>query len=268
MLVHHLRKAADNDPFNMVSGSTGLNGCVDGLLVLLKDKRSGGKAVLHATGRDIEDQELSLTRQGASWVLADEHEDNPPDLFPFAIHDLMTERCSFKGPATELCGLLKSKFGGEYYANRLTREMFRHAYELRGYGVSFETKRSNGQRLLLLSYNKNSDSSDGKSLMPNTDNITDPTVTYDADECLEKSENTLKDDDSCSKNQPKATDPIAGSTVPDGQTAAPEYLIVDGKKVPIIRMSLDEIINRSAAKIRNKLAVERGILAPEFKLML
>lgn len=29
VLIHHLRKAADNDPFNMISGSTCLNGCVD-----------------------------------------------------------------------------------------------------------------------------------------------------------------------------------------------------------------------------------------------
>ncbi len=56
VLVHHLRKAADSDPFNMISGSTGLNGCVDGMLVLKKDRRCGGQAVLYATGRDIEDR--------------------------------------------------------------------------------------------------------------------------------------------------------------------------------------------------------------------
>ena len=85
VLVHHLRKAADSDPFNMISGSTGLSGATDGQLVLKKDKRCGGQAVLYATGRDIEDQELSLTRQGARSVLADEHTDKPPDTFPFAV---------------------------------------------------------------------------------------------------------------------------------------------------------------------------------------
>ena len=85
VLVHHLRKAADSDPFNMVSGSTGLNGCVDGLLVLMKAKRSVNQATLHCTGRDIEDKELLLTRQGARWELADESEDKPPDIFSFAI---------------------------------------------------------------------------------------------------------------------------------------------------------------------------------------
>ena len=44
VLVHHLRKAADSDPFNMISGSTGLSGATDGQLVLKKDKRCGGQA--------------------------------------------------------------------------------------------------------------------------------------------------------------------------------------------------------------------------------
>lgn len=29
VVVHHTRKCADSDPFNMISGSTGLSGCVD-----------------------------------------------------------------------------------------------------------------------------------------------------------------------------------------------------------------------------------------------
>ncbi|SDA20175.1 AAA domain-containing protein [Ruminococcus sp. YE71] len=114
VLVHHLRKATDSDPFNMISGSTGLNGCVDGLFVLLKSKRASGQAVLHCTGRDIEDRELSLVRQGARWLLADDHEDKPPDIFVFAVHDLMVEQRTFKGSATELCGLLQNKFGGDF----------------------------------------------------------------------------------------------------------------------------------------------------------
>ncbi len=46
----------------------------DILLVLMKAKRSANKAILHCTGRDIDDKELLLTRQGTSWELADESE--------------------------------------------------------------------------------------------------------------------------------------------------------------------------------------------------
>ena len=265
VLVHHLRKAADSDPFNMISGSTGLSGATDGQLVLKKDKRCGGQAVLYATGRDIEDQELSLTRQGARWVPADEHKEKPPDLFPFAVHDLMTGLCSFKGSATELCGLLKERYGGEYFANRLTRDLFRKAYELRDLGVTFEPKRSNGQRLLLLRYDKKSDSSDGKNLMPEQPQTADPAVTAESVDCSGISENTLSAIESSSSDSESPTDPAPSSAVPAEGAADPEYLLIYGKKVPVVRFSVDDIINRSAAKIRAQVYRERGILVPEIR---
>ena len=52
VLVHHLRKMPDSDPFNMVSGTTGIIGAVDGLYILDKDNRTDNKARLHITGRD------------------------------------------------------------------------------------------------------------------------------------------------------------------------------------------------------------------------
>lgn len=39
VLVHHTRKCKDSDPFNMISGSTGISGCVDGSMVLVEKKR-------------------------------------------------------------------------------------------------------------------------------------------------------------------------------------------------------------------------------------
>jgi hypothetical protein len=47
LLVHHLRKMPDSDPFNMVSGSTGIIGAVDSIFVLEKDCRTDNKAKLH-----------------------------------------------------------------------------------------------------------------------------------------------------------------------------------------------------------------------------
>ena len=44
----------------MISGSTGLSGCVDGSMVLLESKRGSRKAVLHCIGRDIENREIEL----------------------------------------------------------------------------------------------------------------------------------------------------------------------------------------------------------------
>ena len=50
ILIHHLRKMPDNDPINMVSGSTGLLGAVDSILVLVKEHRTENIANLYITG--------------------------------------------------------------------------------------------------------------------------------------------------------------------------------------------------------------------------
>ena len=60
VLVHHTRKCFDSDPFNMISGSTGLSGCVDGSMVLIENKRGSRSAKLYCVGRDIENAEINL----------------------------------------------------------------------------------------------------------------------------------------------------------------------------------------------------------------
>ena len=67
ILVHHLRKHSDKDPFNMVSGTTGITGGVDTTYVLEKDKRSDNTAKLYVTGRDVEYLELSLQFENCLW---------------------------------------------------------------------------------------------------------------------------------------------------------------------------------------------------------
>ncbi len=56
VVVHHTRKCKDNDPFNMVSGSTGISSCVDGSLVLIENKKGSRNAKLFCVDRDIENQ--------------------------------------------------------------------------------------------------------------------------------------------------------------------------------------------------------------------
>ena len=60
LLIHHLRKLHDDDPMNMISGSTGLSGAADSTFVLQKHSRLANVASLHCTGRDIPDRTLKL----------------------------------------------------------------------------------------------------------------------------------------------------------------------------------------------------------------
>lgn len=60
LLIHHLRKLNDDDPMNMISGTTGLSGATDSNFVLRRSKRRENTATLYCTGRDIVYRELSL----------------------------------------------------------------------------------------------------------------------------------------------------------------------------------------------------------------
>ena len=61
LLLHHTRKLADaNDPFNNMSGSSGLLGAVDFCWLISKNKRNDQQATLSITGRDIESAELTV----------------------------------------------------------------------------------------------------------------------------------------------------------------------------------------------------------------
>ena len=59
LVVHHDRKADAEDPFDTVSGSLGLTGAADSLLILRRDAQTPtGRLFLR--GRDVEDTELAL----------------------------------------------------------------------------------------------------------------------------------------------------------------------------------------------------------------
>ena len=163
VLVHHLRKTKDSDPFNMISGTTGLSGCVDGSFVLLESKRGSRAATLYCVGRDIENREIELKFDNNThrWIteeiLSDKENDNK--IFIEKNFDFISERKKFIGTATELANLLTPKFDTEIFPNRLTRDLVQNAYELESCGIKFSYKRSNGQRIISLTA---SDGSDGK----------------------------------------------------------------------------------------------------------
>lgn len=71
LVVHHVRKGTSDDPLELISGSFGLSGGVDGAIVLARD-RGQADAVLHITGRDVEEKELAMTWAAdlALWTIA------------------------------------------------------------------------------------------------------------------------------------------------------------------------------------------------------
>ena len=100
VLVHHTRKNYDADPFNMISGTTGLSGCVDGSFVLSETKRGSRNGKLICVGRDIENREICVAFDKYHWVVTDSIEPYKRDMFALAVHDLMLDERSFIGSAT------------------------------------------------------------------------------------------------------------------------------------------------------------------------
>ncbi len=61
LIIHHLRKMGDDsDPFARISGSNGISGAADTMMVLAKEKRSDDRATLSVTGRDVGQNDLVL----------------------------------------------------------------------------------------------------------------------------------------------------------------------------------------------------------------
>jgi hypothetical protein len=73
VVVHHVRKMEADDPFDMVSGTNGLTGAADTILVL---RKQAGTVTLHARGRDIEEKQTAceFNKDTCRWTLLGEAE--------------------------------------------------------------------------------------------------------------------------------------------------------------------------------------------------
>jgi len=114
LLIHHLRKMNDDDPMNMISGTTGISGATDTNFVLRKSKRSSNSATLYCTGRDIEYRELSLEFDGTEhvWKLREDNVEQttqPQDELVFFLSEFLDQRKCVTGTATELADELQEE---------------------------------------------------------------------------------------------------------------------------------------------------------------
>ncbi|MBR2948854.1 MAG: AAA family ATPase [Lachnospiraceae bacterium] len=154
LVVHHTRKMESSDTFDMISGTNGLLGAADGAFVMQKEKRTENKAVLEVTGRDQQDQRLSLEfdREQCLWKL----QKMETELWKEPVNPLMEkvkgivseEHPVWQGTATELLGLLQEP---DLHANTLSRKLNTMAEQLLlEYGIRYEISRDNCSRWVRL----------------------------------------------------------------------------------------------------------------------
>ena len=155
LLIHHLRKMNDDDPMNMISGTTGISGATDTNFVLRKSKRSSNSATLYCTGRDIEYRELLLEFDSTEhvWKFREdcvEQPTQPQDELVFFLSEFLDQRKCFAGTATELATELDRFAGEQYKPNVLMKKLLRCQQELLNLGITLSTRRTHDRRELTL----------------------------------------------------------------------------------------------------------------------
>lgn len=150
VLVHHLRKMEDkDDPFNEISGSTGIMGAADTSMVLKKEERSSQVASLLVTGRDVEDQRIWLKLVDCIWQLSESTDQTQVPLFVFQVVNFMGDKESWEGTATQL---LTEMNVGRPAANQVTRLLREHELFLLRQGVTAHDHRTGSSRKIVLSH--------------------------------------------------------------------------------------------------------------------
>lgn len=166
LLVHHTRKMADNDCFNEISGTNGIAGSADTLMLLKKDKRTDAKAALTCTGRDIEDREMELKfdRERLFWRVVNDSGVGtavslPPEM-ETVIDFVKSLGEGFVGTNTELCERYNAFAGQQISPNVFKRRLNRWRFALEDRGVAFDSYRSNeGAREIAILYSAKMDKS-------------------------------------------------------------------------------------------------------------
>ena len=165
LLIHHLRKLHDDDPMNMISGSTGLSGAADSTFVLQKNSRLANIASLHCTGRDIPDRTLKLEfgEDDHIWKLLEDSKtcSTTSKISTLQIENLLSELLradpTYLGSPSALSAKIDPDGSLGITPKKVTRLLRESVAALREKGILADTYRSNGKRWISL---KRADSAD------------------------------------------------------------------------------------------------------------
>ena len=158
LLIHHLRKLHDDDPMNMISGSTGLSGAADSAFVLQKNSRLANIASLHCTGRDIPDRTLKLEfgEEDHVWKLLEDSKtcSGASRISTLQLTKLLSELLradpAYLGSPSALSAKIDPDNSLGITPKKVTRLVRESIAVLRENGILAETYRSNGKRWISL----------------------------------------------------------------------------------------------------------------------
>ena len=145
----------DDDPMNMISGTTGLSGATDSNFVLRKSKRRENTATLYCTGRDIPYRELALEFDGEDHVwklLSDDCEqtEQPNARILFLLSELLRQQPEISAPAKVLLEKIDPAGTEGLTPNSFSHRIRKSVDALRRNGITVSFHKSNGDRLICL----------------------------------------------------------------------------------------------------------------------
>lgn len=168
-LIHHLRKMADeNDVFNMISGSSGIMGVSDTILIIYKKKRDDENAQLFLTGREVKQQNFTIhfDDQKFLWEIIGtteeqekqrkqrEFEENPITITAKAI--TKDAPYTWRGTATDLMKAIYDITGKAcpFTPTELGKQIANLESDLYAAGVDHSEKKSGSKRVHLFTKRK------------------------------------------------------------------------------------------------------------------
>lgn len=155
LVVHHTRKQAADDKFDMISGTNGLLGAADGAFILSKDKRTSNNATLEVSGRDQQDQRVYLKKNTETLVweldkIETELWKAPPEPLLERIAERVTaDSPQWCGTPTELCEYLAVDIKPNAITQKLNVNVNRLMDECK---IAYHYKRTHEGRKITLTY--------------------------------------------------------------------------------------------------------------------
>jgi len=165
VIIHHTRKLKAKDPFQEIVGTGGLAGAADTMMLLSREGRNSGKGKLVYTGRDLEDQEISLEFHKGDWRLAietdvendemeyedwdsEENENTEGGSGEFAqmIIDVLDEASRWEGTATEF----SDATGGRIKSGGVVKKLKKCRHELEQRGIVFNNGTDGKRRTIVI----------------------------------------------------------------------------------------------------------------------
>ena len=157
LLVHHNRKMRDSDPLNNPSGTTGISGALDTVLVLDRSKREEDCATLYCTGRDVPTRQLDLRMKSdtCAWELLSDSLEQPEKCLPTEMEqlvDFVKEQGPYRGGNSQFTASFNAFAGTNFTAKALKQQICRNVVKVTGEDILVkEPKTAAGDRYVYFS---------------------------------------------------------------------------------------------------------------------